>query len=314
MIVSVVGTRPQFIKAAILSNTLEMDMIDTGQHYDYEMAGQYLEGLKVKHLESNGDVSSMYKRLILALDPYDTVIVYGDCNTTLAGALAAKHLGKRLVHIEAGCRSYDRRMIEEGIRITVDSLSDLNLCSTVSALMNLHDEELQGEFVGDLSWDYIEKKRNIDVIPDAGMPLITIHRAESMEYVDYILEVIGRTPYRYVWPQHPKMKDYELPGNVWPFPPLNYYNMLTAVIAAPFLITDSGGLQKEAYMLKTKCITLRQSTEWPETLTGGWNTLVGTDEDKILKAIEAKPKTHRDGLFGDGHAAERIKEHVEGID
>jgi len=289
-------------------------MIDTGQHYDYELAGQYLEGLKVKRLESKGDVSSMYKRLILALDPYDTVIVYGDCNTTLAGALAAKHLGKRLVHIEAGCRSYDRRMIEEGIRITVDSLSDVNLCPTANAMMNLHDEELQGEFVGDLSWDYIYTKLWYRVTAPAVWPIITIHRRENLENVYHILDIIKKTQYDYVWPMHPKMKVYKLPSNVHPIEPYNYISMLMAVMAAPFIITDSGGLQKEAYMLKTKCITLRETTEWPETLTGGWNTLVGTDEDKILEAIDTQPKKYRDGLFGDGRAAERIKEYVDDQD
>ena len=310
--VSIVGTRPQFIKAAILAQTLEMDIIDTGQHYDHSLAGQYLDEFRVKaeRIESAGDVSSMYKELMWRLTPYDTVIVYGDCNTTLAGALAADFLDKQLVHVEAGCRSFNRRMVEESIRITVDHLADLNLCPTETALWNLKDEEMGGVFTGDLSQDYIE--RCAFPFVKSGSAFVTIHRAENLENMDTILEILEAIERPMFWPQHPKMKKYKLPPNITPIEPLPYREMIDRIYNAPFIITDSGGLQKEAYMLKTKCITLREDTEWPETLHNGWNTLA-MDKDTVLKALDTEPGEWIGGLFGN-NAAERMKDEIERLD
>ena len=312
MIVSVVGTRPQFIKASILHRTMPHDVIDTGQHYDYSMAGQYMGNMQAHPLSSAGDVAGMYRALLPKLRKYDTIVVYGDCNTTLAGALATKRLGKKLVHIEAGCRSFDRRMVEESIRITVDHLADLNLCPTQTALQNLTDESAYGLFVGDLSWDYIKTSKFVNEPLKHG--LVTIHRAENMERMDEILDILESTNLFMMWPMHPKMRRYTLPDNVEARNPLSYDAMLNYLYNAPFIITDSGGLQKEAYMLKTKCITLRDNTEWSETLVGGWNTLAGTDKDKVLRALEKEPEFYTDGLFGDGHSAERIKNEIERLD
>lgn len=312
MIVSVVGTRPQFIKAAILARVLKMDIVDTGQHYDYSMAGQFFSEFQLypKTIATAGDVTSMYQKLLDILPRYETVIVYGDCNTTLSAALASRHLGKRLVHVEAGCRSYNRAMIEESIRLTVDHLANLNLCPTKSALDNLRHEGVSGMFTGDLSQDYINSRVSK---PKNGLPVATIHRAENMEHEREIVEIFANLKTNILWPQHPKMKSWKLPKNVLPIDPVDYATMLDMVEAAPYVITDSGGLQKEAYMLKTKCVTLRKDTEWIETLAGGWNTLVGVDVEKAVKAINIKPGTWTAGVFGE-HAAERIKNAVERLD
>jgi UDP-GlcNAc3NAcA epimerase len=341
-ILSVVGNRPQFIKSAPLSEALrnraEEVVLHTGQHYDRELSEVFFEELELdpprhrldagsgSHAEQTGRMLPGIEQVILEERP-DWVLVFGDTNSTLAGALAAAKLGVPVAHVEAGLRSYDRSMPEELNRVLVDALSKLLLTPSRIAVENLRAEGITSgvEVVGDVMMDAslrlapIARERST-ALADAGVEpsrylVLTLHRAGNttpgpLRDVARALAEIEETV---VFPMHPRTAaalaagGIELPPNVRALPPTGYLDLAALASQARVVLTDSGGLQKEAYWYEVPCVTLRTTTEWVETLDTGWNRLVGTDPEQIGEAVRsAGPGAEHPQLYGDGHAAERI--------
>ncbi|MDH7592738.1 MAG: UDP-N-acetylglucosamine 2-epimerase (non-hydrolyzing) [Methanomicrobiales archaeon] len=349
-IVSIVGARPQFIKCAPLSQELrkrhEEILVHTGQHYDPEMSGLFFEELRIPHPAYNLGVGSgthgwqtgeMLKRVegVLLQEEPEMVIVYGDTNSTLAGALAAAKLHVPIAHVEAGLRSFDRRMPEEINRVLTDHLSALLLCPTETALLNLKREgitegvHLSGDVMVDALLQHhrhaLEQARILERLGlhEREYLVLTLHRPSNTDSRDRllgILRAIGDAKRKVVFPVHPRtavrMKEYgpseKLRGEIITTAPLGYLEMLRLLSGAEKCLTDSGGVQKEAYILGIPCITLRDSTEWVETLADGWNVLAGTDRARILEAIAAPPPAgERRPLFGGEGAARRMAEAID---
>jgi UDP-GlcNAc3NAcA epimerase len=342
--VSIVGARPQFIKAAVVSKALRQHhqekIIHTGQHYDYSMSEQFFEELTLPtpdyHLHcgsaSHGaQTGCMLERIeqVLLQEPCDWVIVYGDTNSTLAGALAAAKLHIPVAHVEAGLRSFNRAMPEEINRVVTDHLSTRLFCPTEVACHNLLQEGIvQGvEQVGDVMYDLLLQMlpvlderggallRHYELVPQSYV-LVTVHRAANTDDANAlrsIAEALNRLTLPVIFPLHPRtrerLKQYDI---VWQshvrfIEPVGYLAMLALERYAYRILTDSGGVQKEAFFLQVPCITLREETEWPETLVDGWNTLVGTRWPDILSAVEQPQPCWTQGHpFGDGKAAQRI--------
>ncbi len=323
-VLSVVGARPQFIKAALLSEELarrhwQECLVNTGQHYDYKMSKVFFDELGIKDPEYNLEVGSashavqtalMMQRLepVVAAEKPDWVIVFGDTNTTLAGALVAAKLKIPLAHVEAGLRSFDKSMPEEINRIVTDHVSQLLLAPTQSAADNLRREGIVDgvAVVGDLMVDLVRRaaahvrgRPLPSCIPFAAgtYGLATVHRASNTDDVEAfrsILEGISRLPFPVVFPVHPRTAPLverlpERPRNIVFCEPLSYLDMVAAEMHARVILTDSGGVQKEAYVLGVPCVTLRDTTEWTETLEDGWNVLAGTDPGAIRAAVERSP-------------------------
>ncbi|MBW1981221.1 MAG: UDP-N-acetylglucosamine 2-epimerase (non-hydrolyzing) [Deltaproteobacteria bacterium] len=345
-VITIVGARPQFIKAAQLSEALkraghEEFLIHTGQHYDLEMSRVFFDELPIPEPDVNLEVGSgphgwqtaqMLAGIeeILLSQPADYLVVYGDTNSTLAGALAACKLHLPLVHIEAGLRSYNRQMPEEHNRVVTDHLSDLLFCPSHTAVSNLKKEGIvRGVYqVGDLMHDSIVKNLTLAEAHSRILPklrlepgqyaLVTVHRADitekrgRLQALFQTFEKIAANGLRVVMPAHPRTsKALQLlgiaPVRLQLLKPVSYLDMLALEKHARVIVTDSGGVQKEAYWLGVPCVTLRTETEWLETVASGWNVLVGCEDHLIIRAVDkACPgKTRRDA-FGDGRAAERI--------
>ena len=349
-IVSVIGARPQFIKAAVLSRALrerhEEYLVHTGQHYDDNMSSVFFEELGIPEPECNLGIGSgshavqtgaMLKALemVLQRERPDVALVYGDTNSTLAGALAAAKLLIPVAHVEAGLRSFNRRMPEEINRVLTDRLSALLLCPSQTAVDNLGREGVRDgvRLVGDVMADALafaveraEKPSSIlprlDLKP-GGYLLATIHRAENTDepgrlepLVKALDELAEREPV--VFPVHPRTRkalasrSVPLSSRVRCIEPVGYLDMVRLEKNARVILTDSGGVQKEAYWLKVPCITLRGETEWVETVQLGWNRLAGPDAASILQAIRAlKAPAAHPILYGDGRAAPRCVEALE---
>jgi len=258
----------------------------------------------------------------------DWLLVYGDTNSTLAGALVGAKLHIPVAHVEAGLRSYDRRMPEEINRVVADHVSSLLLCPTHTAVENLAREGVREgvENVGDVMFDAFEQNlavagQNAGALAELGLQrggfqLLTIHRAENVDeapVLGRILRAVGDSGKAVVFPIHPRTRSaiagarIEVPGNVMLIDPVGYLEMLVLEQNAEAIVTDSGGVQKEAYFAGRPCITVRRTTEWVETVEGGWNVLVGTEPEAIAQAMrDFRPSGRRPTLFGDGHAAERV--------
>ncbi len=345
-IVSVVGARPQFIKASCLSRALrsfsEEVLIDTGQHYDQNMSDIFFKQLQLPVPDYNLRVGSdthgkQTAKMIEGIEPIlfkekpDLVLVYGDTNTTLAGSLTAAKLHIPIAHVEAGLRSFNRAMPEEINRIVTDHLSSLLFCPTSQAVKNLKSEGFRDHvhLVGDINYDSVlyykdmalkhsTISKSLNLIPKKYC-LATIHRQENTDHPDKlrsILEAFQQLGRKVVLPLHPRTKrciqqwnlqDFLLAPNILVIPPFSYLDSLRLVYDAEFIITDSGGLQKEAYILKVPCITLRDESEWVETVEAGWNHLAGTDTNRILETIDQLviPSTSP-AIFGDGQSADRM--------
>jgi UDP-N-acetylglucosamine 2-epimerase (non-hydrolysing)/UDP-GlcNAc3NAcA epimerase len=342
-IVTVVGNRPQFVKAAAVSRLLRERMdeliVHTGQHYDDELSKVFFEELSVpapdRELDAGGGTNTAQTARILAalepvleeLDP-SLVLVYGDTNSTLAGALAASQAGIATGHVEAGMRSFDRSMPEELNRVLTDHTSDLLLCSTDTAMLNLERESVRGEshLVGDVMADVSLAFRDIaeersQVLDELGLApgeylVVTAHRAGNVdrpERLEALVSLLEALPTPVVLPLHPRTRArlnaaglMERLGGIKVVPPLGYLDFLKLARHARAVLTDSGGVQKEAYLLGVPCVTLRDTTEWVETAEAGWNTLVDLDREAALAALDRSPPADRPELYGGGHAAERV--------
>jgi UDP-N-acetylglucosamine 2-epimerase len=342
-ILSVVGARPQFIKAAPLSRTIRSAhqeiLLHTGQHYDYLLSRVFFEELGLPQPDYNLGVGSGshgrqtarmlvgIERVILEEKP-DLVLVYGDTNSTLAGALAAAKLQIPVAHVEAGLRSFDSTMPEEINRVLTDRLSSLLFCPTPTAVRNLKAEGIeQGvHLVGDVMVDALREglrltSRRPSALKRLGLRprsylLATIHRAgntDDLRNLASLMEALNSLEEPVVFPVHPRTRR-ALRALAWkPRPglyllrPLPYLDHLILEKNARLILTDSGGMQKEAYVLGTPCLTLRRETEWVETVEAGWNILVGTDPEAIRAAVrDFRPSGPRPPLFGRGRACARI--------
>ncbi len=323
-ICTVVGARPQFIKAAVVSRALaragvEEILVHTGQHYDATLSQVFFDEMGIPPPAVNLEVGSgthavQTGTLMIRLEQYlqaqpapDWVVVYGDTNSTLAGALVAAKLHLPLAHVEAGLRSFNRRMPEEINRIVADRLSRLLFCPTQTAVDNLRREgivegvHLTGDVMLDATRFFADRAatlRPLDALtthPPQRYYLATVHRAENTDdpaRLAGIFAGLGRLDAPVLVPLHPRTRDrlgdIALPPNVERMEPVSYLAMLTLVQHARRVLTDSGGLQKEAFWLGVPCITLRDETEWVETLENGWNGLAGTSE-AIVEAAQQAP-------------------------
>lgn len=355
-IASVVGARPNFIKLAPVHKALakspeiEHTIIHTGQHYDFEMSEIFFKEFKIPEPDVNLEVGSgtpgyqtgeMIKRIEQALlrSSFDLVLVYGDTNSTLAGALAAAGSGIKLAHVESGLRSFDRRMPEETNRVLTDHVSDYLFAPTRTAVDNLRKESVQGRIIysGDLSVEIVDEAVRAGARSDVldrleleskSYVLLTIHRVEnttaspdSLATIIRAIEALSDTTI--VFPAHPRtLKALEKSGhmpavsrckNLKLIKPLGYVDFVKLAHNAGKIVTDSGGVQKEAFLLKVPCVTVRQNTEWVETVGMGWNRLVdSSDAQAIVEAVRKwapARKTHRP-VFGRGKTSATIRDKI----
>jgi UDP-N-acetylglucosamine 2-epimerase (non-hydrolysing)/UDP-GlcNAc3NAcA epimerase len=345
-ILTVVGNRPQFIKAAAVSPRLrerhEELLIHTGQHFDDELSAVFFSelGLPAADLELGvalGSNTSQTARMLSALEPVlhdtspDAVLVYGDTNSTLAGALAGAQSGVSVAHVEAGMRSFDRTMPEELNRVLVDHASSLLLCSSSVAVSNLRREAVHGavELVGDVMVDVAlatqpRAAERVDLVALRGLEpggylLATAHRPANVDdpaRLALLADLLASMPLPVLFTIHPRTRRcldeadllarLERSGSVITAPPLGYLEMTALLCHARAVLTDSGGLQKEAYLAGVPCVTLRSSTEWTETVEHGWNVLVDLDAGAAREALSRPRPPERPPLYGDGRAGERV--------
>lgn len=358
-VVTVVGARPQFIKAAAVSRaigshssqSLQEVLVHTGQHYDENMSGVFFDELGIpppaynleisggSHGSMTGKMLEAVERVLLAEKP-DWLLIYGDTNSTLAGALAAAKLNIPVAHVEAGLRSFNMRMPEEVNRILSDRVSSLLFCPTSAAVSNLSAEGINANVynVGDVMYDvavfYRNKAREHSTVlgrlglDRSGFALATCHRAENTDNLQRmygilagLAQVAKRMPV--VLPLHPRTRklvaDHGLGDwldHLMITDPLPFLDMVALEQAASLVLTDSGGVQKEAFFYEVPCITMRDETEWVETVASGWNCLVGADTDRIVRAaddaLSGQVVRRADTPYGDGHAAEKIVAHLVG--
>ncbi len=341
-----IGNRPQFIKAAAVSPLLRSRarelLVHTGQHHDDELSAVFFRELGLPEPErqlavSGGSNTSQTARMLAALEPViaqespDCVLVYGDTNSTLAGALAGAQSGLSVAHVEAGMRSFDRAMPEELNRVLVDHASTLLLCSSEVAVDNLRSERVAGEvaLVGDVMVDVslaVQPRAHarLDLVRARGLApgaylLVTAHRAGNVDdpaRLAALVELLEALPAPVLIPLHPRTRARLVQAGLLArlqgcpglqlTPPLGYLELTALLCNARAVLTDSGGLQKEAYLAGVPCVTLRPSTEWVETVQLGWNTLVDLDAAAALQALAAPPPSERPALYGDGQAGERV--------
>ena len=343
-ILTVIGARPQFIKAQPISAALQAAGVDefvvhTGQHYDEPMSGQFFSELGLRAPAVNlgigsGPHGAQTGRMLAAIEPQivaqrpDWVLVFGDTNSTLAGALAAAKLHVPVAHVEAGLRSFNRRMPEEINRVMTDHASARLFCPSDQAAVQLAREGITAgvHVVGDVMHDALrhfqaiaaEKSRILAMlgVARAGYFLATVHRAETTDdpvRMRALLDTLGSLDAPCVLPLHPRTrraleKSGGVPagGSLRVLEPVGYLDMLTLTGNARAVLTDSGGLQKEAYWLGVPCVTLREETEWIETLEHGWNQLAGLDPARVLAALARIPAGPRRDHYGAGDAAQKI--------
>jgi UDP-GlcNAc3NAcA epimerase len=344
-ILTVVGNRPQFIKAAAVSGLLRSEhdevLVHTGQHYDDSLSEVFFRELGLARPErelgiGGGSNTSQLARMLGALEPLlatehpDAVLVYGDTNSTLAGGLGAAQARVPVVHVEAGMRSFDRAMPEELNRVQTDHLSELLLCASQTAAENLRTESIAGhiEVVGDVMVDValrVQPAARADAqslgahgVQSGSYLLVTAHRAGNVddpERLRALVELVRALPGPVVFPLHPRtgarlretglLDELAAIEDLHLSEPLGYLELSALLCQARAVVTDSGGVQKEAYLAGVPCVTLRANTEWVETVQSGWNTLVDLDAAAALAALERQPPAARPQLYGDGHAAER---------
>jgi len=344
-VITVLGARPQFIKAAPLSEALrkkhQEKIIHTGQHYDYQMSDVFFEELGIpkpdyflgvgskQHGAQTGEMLTGVEEVLLQEKP-DWVLVYGDTNSTLAGALAAAKLHIPIAHVEAGLRSYNRQMPEEVNRVLTDHVASLLFCPTDQAVKNLKQEGLTDGVVrtGDVMADALyfhakraEERKLAETIQykEKSYLLATVHRAENTDdpnRLQAIINAFAQIQGQIILPLHPRTKkllrdrQMTLPGNVEVIEPVGYLEMILLEKGAELILTDSGGVQKEAYLWQVPCVTLRDETEWVETVHTGWNTLTGAKTEAIVAAVTHYRQNplppYLDKLYGNGQASAEI--------
>ena len=343
-VLSVVGARPQFVKLAPMADAFAeaRDMhiiVHTGQHYDEELSAVFFADLRIPdpdvHLGvGSGSHGTQTGAMLAALDAVldehrpDWVLVYGDTNSTLAGALSAVKLHLAVAHLEAGLRSFNRRMPEEHNRVLTDHAADLCLAPTKTAMARLAEEGLleRSVLVGDVMTDVCFRVRDavydtpptlpMGVDTSSGYVVSTIHRAENTddpERLRAVIDALAALPLPVVLLAHPRLvarcRDFDIDLNrqaLHPAKPLPYPQMIATVLHSRGAVTDSGGLQKEAFLLRVPCTTLRSETEWTETLDGGWNML-DPDLQRVAElAARPRPKSRQAQPYGDGAAAEKV--------
>lgn len=339
-IMTIIGARPQMIKAAAVSNVLrkyhQEILVHTGQHYDKNMSDVFFEELNIPRPDFNlgigsgshglqtGTMMIEIEKLCMCEKP-DMVMVYGDTNSTLAGGVVASKLLIPVIHVEAGLRSFNMAMPEEQNRILTDHISTLLFAPTQTAVDNLKKENIvQGVHnTGDVMYDAVLNFKKL--VPANTLErlcvtkpyiLATIHRAENTDHVQNlknIFDAFAGCERHIVLPLHPRTQkfiaqyDIHPAQNVQVLDPVGYLEMLGLEMNADKIVTDSGGVQKEAYFLEKSCITMRTETEWVETVADQWNVIVGSEPEKICTAIKAfVPQGARSNAFGDGTAAEKI--------
>jgi UDP-GlcNAc3NAcA epimerase len=352
-VLTVVGNRPQFIKAAAVSGPLralhEEVLVHTGQHYDDALSDVFFRELGLARPDrelgiGGGSNTAQTTRMLAALEPLlaevapDAVLVYGDTNSTLAGALAAAQRRVPVAHVEAGMRSFDRSMPEELNRVLTDHMSDLLLCPSATAAENLRQESAHGaiEVVGDVmvdlacSWreqahartEVLERYR----LAEGNYLVLTAHRAGNVDdpqRLQALVALVRALPGPVIFPLHPRTRARldsagllaqlnKLDG-LTVTEPLGYVEFAALVYGARTVLTDSGGVQKEAYLAGVPCVTLRANTEWVETVQCGWNTLVDLDAERALAALERPRPAEHPALYGDGKAAERCVTAIGGL-
>jgi UDP-GlcNAc3NAcA epimerase len=345
-VLTVIGNRPQFIKAAAVSPRLrevaEEVLIHTGQHFDDQLSAVFFAELGIPAPEralgiALGSNTSQTARMLEALEPVvaserpDVVLIYGDTNSTLAGALAAAQAGVPVAHVEAGMRSFDRSMPEELNRVLADHASSLLLCSSQVAVENLRRESVAGEIemVGDVMVDMAMRvqpaaRDRLDLLEARGVSrgefvLATAHRAGNVDdpaRLHQLVDLLLAVPYPAVLPLHPRTESRLRAAGLLEAlgagegmvltEPLGYVELNALLCNARAALTDSGGLQKEAYLAGVQCLTMRPSTEWVETIEQGWNTLVDLDREAMLAAMATPLPAERPQLYGDGRAGERV--------
>jgi UDP-GlcNAc3NAcA epimerase len=347
-IISVVGTRPEFIQAAPVSRILRQRhheiWLHTGQHYGAQMSHAILDDLGIptpsynlhvgsgSHAQQTGRSLLRLEEILLAERP-DVVLVRGDTNSTLAGALAASKLRIPLAHIEAGERSHNRCMPEEINRIVTDQLADIHFCASRHAVERLNEEGLTKSvhWVGDVMLDAMLQNRQIAHrrsqilarlrLAPGKYSLVTVHRQANVDdqvRLRQIIQILNEVQETIVFPVHPRTAKALvnlgscIGHHVQLILPVSYFDMIVLEESARLIATDSGGVQREAYFLGIPCLTLRDETEWVETVETGWNKVVGTDPVVVLHEWEAfTPSDERPPIFGDGNAAHRIVKILE---
>lgn len=331
----IVGARPQFIKVAAFSRACEdagisFYLLHTGQHYDRALSDIFFDELDLPTPDVNLAVGSASHgeqtgKMIAGIEPilaadtngFDYVVVFGDTNSTVAGAIAATKIDLPVVHVEAGVRSFDRAMPEEINRVVTDRIADYLFCPSAVAVEHLASEGIvKGVYLtGDLMYDSVRRyvsDRSERRVAEGQWALATIHRAENTDdrsRLSQMLACLEAADMPVVWPLHPRTLNrldvlkLDVPDNVRLMDPVSYINMLDLIRDATLVLTDSGGVQKEAYWLQTPCITLRSSTEWPETIQSGWNTLIDGDASAIAEAVARRPTRVPGNEYGSGNAA-----------
>lgn len=341
-VLSVVGARPQFVKLAPIAHAaarhgVEHIVVHTGQHYDTNMSQNFFDELGIPEPDVNLGVGSSSHgaqtgRMLIDLEPIltahqpDWVLVYGDTNSTLAAAVCATKLHLPLAHLEAGLRSFNRRMPEEHNRVLTDHSADVCLAPTQVAMDHLATEGLadRSVLVGDVMTDVLLKTAAVVAVDPIASPIpstgeyfvATIHRpdnTDSRDRLDSVLDALGSLPHPVYLAAHPRLvakaESHGLTlarGSVSTVAPLSYPQLVQAVSGARGVVTDSGGLQKEAFLLGTPATTVRPETEWTETLIDGWNELVDTPSDIPGSAARARPETERAEPYGNGNAANAV--------
>lgn len=349
-LISIVGARPQFVKLAALNWAIQGKhnhlILHTGQHYDYGMSDSFFEEFQLPAPNLNlgigsGPHGAQTGKMMAGIEAYlhevqpDWVLAYGDTNSTIAGALAAAKIGIPIAHVEAGLRSGDRSMPEEINRILTDHSSELCLAPTEGAMLNLHKEGLteRSRLVGDVMVDVLRRIEkaveqappDLPWEPESPYIIATLHRQALMESREKLFDVVtalGSLDVPVFLIAHPRLSSAlqqfgmlpALAKNVTLVEPLNHHQMVHALKNSAGVITDSGGLQKEAYLLRTPCLTVRATTEWPETLEGGWNRLVWEDLESLTAGEWLKGGGTSGSPFGDGNAAESIVDCIEAYD
>ncbi len=346
-IATIVGARPQFIKAASVSNALRKNhkefLIHTGQHYDENMSQLFFKELGIPSPDVNLDIGSgphgeQTGRMLVGIEKIlldkkpELVLVYGDTNSTLAGAIAAAKLHIPVGHVEAGLRSFNRNMPEEINRILSDKISNMLFCPTKTAVEHLREEgitagvHLTGDVMYDAALHFAElADRKESVLAQLALEpktylLATCHRPQNTDdekTLTSIVEAFIESAEKIVFPVHPRTRNFlkkfgllekiSLTKNILLVEPVGYLQMIQLEKNAKKILTDSGGVQKEAYFYKVPCITMRPETEWVETVQDGWNILTGSDKHNILRAIADFSPTHdQKNHYGDGKASEKI--------